>query len=74
MSNHIPTLAEVCSAIAEGRLSVSIDGSSYLVSALELRRYFSNNCAVPNLLDSSEFPLLYAEHSEAPGSNFCRVG
>jgi hypothetical protein len=73
MSNHIPTLAEVCSAIAEGRLSVSTDGSSYLVSALELRRYFSNNYAVPNLLDSNAFPLLYAEHPEASGSNFCSV-
>ena len=40
MSDRIPTLAEVCSAIAEGRLAVSSDGSTYQVSAFELRLYF----------------------------------
>ncbi|HLG78042.1 MAG TPA: hypothetical protein VKX46_16625 [Ktedonobacteraceae bacterium] len=41
MPDHIPTLADVCSAIAEGRLVVNSDGSEYHVNALELRRYFT---------------------------------
>jgi hypothetical protein len=41
MSDRIPTLADVCSAIAEGHVAVAIDGSMYQVNALELRRYFS---------------------------------
>jgi hypothetical protein len=41
MSDRIPTLADVCSAIAEGRVPVAVDGSMYQVNALELRRYFT---------------------------------
>ncbi len=41
MSDRIPTLADVCSAIAEGHIAVAIDGSMYQVNALELRRYFN---------------------------------
>jgi hypothetical protein len=47
MSEHIPTLAEVCSAIAEGRLAASSDGSTYQVSAFELRRYFNTRRSLP---------------------------
>ena len=42
MTDRIPTFADVCSAIAEGRLSVDTDGSVYQVNAFELRRYFNN--------------------------------
>lgn len=43
MSDHVPTLADVCSAIAEGHLAAASDGSMYQVNAFELRRYF-NRC------------------------------
>jgi len=47
MSDHIPTLADVCSAIAEGRLSAASDGSTYQVSAFELRRFFTPSYSLP---------------------------
>ena len=74
MSDRIPTLAEVCSAIAEGRLSVSSDGSTYQISARELRRYFSNNSSSPAFSYADVFPLLCVEHSELSSSNLCGMG
>jgi len=74
MSDRIPTLAEVCSAIAEGRLSVSSDGSTYLISARELRRYFSNNSAIPAFSYSDIDPLLCIEHTDLSASNLCSMG
>ena len=74
MSDRVPTLADVCSAIAEGRLSVSSDGSTYQVSARELRRYFSNNSSVPALLDVDVIPLLCVEHADLSNSNFLGMG
>jgi hypothetical protein len=74
MSDRIPTLAEVCSAIAEGRLAVSSDGSTYQVSAFELRRYFGNNCSFPVFSDVDLLPSLYAEPSDLSASTFCSMG
>lgn len=47
MSDRIPTLADVCSAIAEGHIPVASDGSMYQVNALELRRYFTKFRSLP---------------------------
>jgi hypothetical protein len=47
MSDRIPTLADVCSAIAEGHITVATDGSTYQVNALELRRYFAKLHRLP---------------------------
>jgi hypothetical protein len=58
MSDHIPTLADVCSAIADGHLAASSDGASYHVNALELRRYFNQNSSTTNSLLQSAYPLL----------------
>jgi hypothetical protein len=74
MSDRIPTLAEVCSAIAEGRLSVSSDGSTYQVSARELRRYFSNSSSFSAFPYTDVSPLLYVEHTDLSSSNFCGMG
>lgn len=74
MSDRVPTLAEVCSAIAEGRLSVSSDGSTYQVSARELRRYFSNNSSLPAFSDIDVLPLLCVEHADLSTSNFHGMG
>lgn len=41
MSDYVPTFADLCSAIAEGKLSASVDGSMYELNALELRRYLN---------------------------------
>jgi hypothetical protein len=74
MSDRVPTLAEVCSAIAEGRLSVSSDGSTYQISARELRRYFSNNSSFPTFSDIDVFPLLCVEHTDLSTSNVYGMG
>jgi hypothetical protein len=49
MFDQTLTLADVCSAIAEGRLAVTSDGRTYEVSALELRRYFNERRSFPPL-------------------------
>ena len=74
MSDRIPTLAEVCSAIAEGRLAVSSDGSTYQISALELRRYFSSKFSSPAFSYADVLPLLYAEHADLSASNLYSMG
>src|SRR6266516_3982618 len=58
VSDRIPSLADVCSAIAEGDVAVAIEGSMYQVKALELRRYFTKLRSVPaiaKLLDSLQY-------------------
>jgi hypothetical protein len=40
VSDRIPTLADLCTAIADGHVPASVDGSVYQVNVLELRRYF----------------------------------
>ena len=49
MFDQIPTLADVCSAIAEGHLTATSDGQVYEVNALELRRYFNQCRSLPPL-------------------------
>ena len=59
MSDRIPTLADVCSAIAEGHIPVAVEGPMYQVNALELRRYFNKLRSIPalaTLLDPSQYP------------------
>jgi hypothetical protein len=41
MPDHMPTFAELCSAIADGGVIATLDGSMYEVNAFELRRYFN---------------------------------
>lgn len=47
MSDHIPTLADLCCAIAEGHLPTVLDGDVYQVNALELRRYLNRLRPLP---------------------------
>ena len=54
MSDRIPTLADVCSAIAEGHITTAIDGSMYQVNALELRRYFTKLYPLPIISTTSD--------------------
>ncbi len=74
MFDQIPTFADVCSAIAEGRLAATSDGRIYEVSALELRRYFNERRSLPPLA-SMQLPSLYGFDPNAcslPG--FCNSG
>jgi hypothetical protein len=47
MSDRNPTLADVCSAIADGHIAAVIDGSMYRINALELRRYLNKLRSLP---------------------------
>jgi hypothetical protein len=49
VSDHIPTLADVCSAIAEGSLVATLDGTMYQINALELRRYLNKFRSLPTV-------------------------
>jgi hypothetical protein len=49
MSDRVPTLADVCSAIAEGHIAAVVDGSMYQVNALELRRYLNKLRSLPSI-------------------------
>jgi hypothetical protein len=49
--DHIPTLADLCSAIADGKISATNDGLSYHVNARELRRFLNKVRALPSISD-----------------------
>jgi hypothetical protein len=49
VSDRIPTLADVCSAIAEGSLVATLDGTMYQINALELRRYLNKFRSLPTV-------------------------
>jgi hypothetical protein len=49
MTDRIPTLADICSAIAEGQVEATNDGSVYHVNAYELRRYLNKFRVLPSL-------------------------
>ncbi len=52
MSNHTPTFADLCSAIAEGTIGATLDGEMYQLSVYELRRYFNKSRSLPHFLSS----------------------
>ena len=47
MPDCIPTFGDICSAIAEGHLTATIDGTMYQVNAFELRRYLNKFRSLP---------------------------
>lgn len=49
MPDYTPTFADLCSAIADGGVIATLDGSMYEVNAFELRRYFSKPRALPGI-------------------------
>lgn len=49
MPDYTPTFADLCSAIADGGVIATLDGSMYEVSAFELRRYFNKSRALPGI-------------------------
>ena len=63
MSDRIPTFADLCSAIAEGRIAATIDGSTYSVNALELRRYLNKFRSLPTISYSDT--QISVPHAEA---------
>lgn len=49
MPDCFPTLADVCSAIAEGQIDAAIDGSMYHINAFELRRLVGKPRSLPTI-------------------------
>lgn len=49
MPDYTPTFAELCSAIADGGVIATLDGSVYEVNAFELRRYFNKSRTLPGI-------------------------
>ena len=60
MSNHTPTFADLCSAIAEGTIGATLDGETYQLSVYELRRHFNQSRSLPTLLSSGSPSSLVA--------------
>jgi hypothetical protein len=61
MPDYTPTFAELCSAIADGGVIATLDGSMYEVNAFELRRYFSKIRALPGISPLPEKPAQKGE-------------
>jgi hypothetical protein len=57
MSDRIPTLADLCSAIAEGSIVATLEGSMYTVNALELRRYLNTFRSLPTISSTPQTAL-----------------
>ncbi|HLI70052.1 MAG TPA: hypothetical protein VKV19_09880 [Ktedonobacteraceae bacterium] len=62
MPDYTPTFADLCSAIANGGVIATLDGSMYEVNAFELRRYFNKSRTLPGI--SSVPPTLLREEAE----------
>ena len=72
MSNHTPTFADLCSAIAEGTIGATLDGEVYQLSVYELRRYFNQSRSLPNLLSSGS-PASLVANDAGSWSAFTRI-
>jgi hypothetical protein len=57
MSDRIPTLADLCSAIADGSIVATLEGSMYTVNALELRRYLNTFRSLPTISSAPQTSL-----------------
>ena len=57
MSDRIPTLADLCSAIADGSIVATLEGSMYTVNALELRRYLNTFRSLPTISSTIQTAL-----------------
>ncbi|GCF09378.1 hypothetical protein [Dictyobacter arantiisoli] len=75
MSDYVPTLADVCSAIAEGHLAAASDGATYQVNAFELRRHFNKRRSLPAhaLLDNI-LTVAYSDSREISLLDLCSFG
>ncbi|MDQ6659417.1 MAG: hypothetical protein M3Z24_00465 [Chloroflexota bacterium] len=56
MSDRIPTIGDLCSAIADGYIATTIDDSMYELSVFEVRRYLNRyrSLPTPTLASASE--------------------
>ena len=57
MPDYTPTFADLCSAIADGGVLATLDGSMYEVNAFELRRYLNKSRVLPGISSLQQQPL-----------------
>ena len=57
MPDYTPTFADLCSAIANGGVLATLDGSMYEVNAFELRRYLNKSRVLPGVSSLQQQPL-----------------
>ena len=49
MADRIPTFGDLCSAIAEGQIAATVDGTMYKMNAFEVRRYLNKFRSLPTI-------------------------
>lgn len=49
MADSVPTIADLCCAIAEGHIDTTVEGTTYKLSVYELRRYLNKFRALPTI-------------------------
>jgi len=62
MADRIPTFADICRAIADGRIAATMEGSMYQVNAYELRRYLNKFRSLPVI--STAVDQISSPHSD----------
>lgn len=70
MPDYTPTFADLCSAIADGGVLATLDGSMYEVNAFELRRYLNKSRVLPGISSLQQQPL--QEGGDASNSEHSR--
>lgn len=65
MTDHTPTFADLCSAIVDGSLPVTLSGSMYEVNALELRRFLGRFRSTQTAAKSDSQALPESSDSQA---------
>lgn len=63
MSDRIPTIGDLCSAIADGYIATTIDDSMYELSVFEVRRYLNSFRSLPDPLVDSDCEPSATPHS-----------
>lgn len=66
MPDYTPTFADLCSAIADGGVIATLDGSMYEVNACELRRYFHRASILPDISSMQQDPSQEAGEANYP--------
>ena len=71
MADHIPTLGDLCSAIAEGQIAATVDGTMYNVNAFEVRRYLNKLRTLPTI--SSALDQSCSAHPQSDSTSASQI-
>ena len=69
MPDYTPTFADLCSAIADGGVLATLDGTVYEVNAFELRRYFQKARILPGISSIQPDPSQEGADASYPQSS-----